>query len=291
MFCTGCGNKVEREDKFCSECGAPVRRQAVGSAAAAASSPADAGQPIPRTSSTAEMQLPFTATPPQAPEAAGSPTAAPPHPEPLFAETPAVTPAEVPLPSFSGYADVHPASQAESVAPTVRPAPTLTFAAQPSYIETRARKARPPVLEIIVIVLLVLGAGAAFWMLHSSLPGKSTAPVSVIAVTLSPPNAEVVAGNAVDFSAAVTGTDDAEVTWSVQEGEDGGRVTPRGAKAEAGGVASLAVYVAPATPGTYHLMATSKADPQQSASSEITVLKPQANKPAAKPKHRARNTK
>jgi chitinase len=47
----------------------------------------------------------------------------------------------------------------------------------------------------------------------------------------------------------------------------------RGAKADGGTVSSLAVYIAPRTPGTYHLLATSKADPQESASAEVTVTK------------------
>ena len=290
MFCTGCGNKVEREDKFCSECGAPIRRQAAESAAAAAFFPADAGQPIARTSSTAEMQLPLTPSRPRTPESAPPPIAEEPPSEPLFALVPPPAPENIPLAPSGEY--VISADKGNAAAAAVGPqASTLRFAAQPSYMDTQEKKSRLPVLEIIVIVLLVLGAGAAFWMLHSSLPGKRVAPASTVAVTLSPPTAEVVAGKALDVTAAVTGTEDNEVTWSVQEGDEGGRVVPRGAKAEAGGVASLAVYVAPSTPGTYHLVATSKADPKQSATSEITVVAAKANKQPAKAKHKARGTK
>ena len=90
---------------------------------------------------------------------------------------------------------------------------------------------------------------------------------------LSGETAEVVAGKAFDFSATVSGTDDSEVIWTVQEGEAGGRVVTRAAKAKGGTGSSLAVYIAPTTPGTYHLLATSEADPLQSASAEATVTK------------------
>jgi chitinase len=130
-----------------------------------------------------------------------------------------------------------------------------------------------PVLEILVIVLLVAGAGAAVWILRSSLPGKTTAAPSSVIVAIVPASARVVAGKAFDFSATVSGTDDAQVTWTVEEGVAGGRVVNRGAKADGGTVSSLGVYIAPRTPGTYHLMATSKADPRESASAEVTVTK------------------
>jgi hypothetical protein len=135
----------------------------------------------------------------------------------------------------------------------------------------RRKKTKLPVLEILVAILLLGGAVFAIWMLRSSLPGKSLVPASNVEVSISPSSAEVAAGNGFDFSASVTGTDDADVTWSVQEGDAGGRVVTRGAKAGTGNVSVLAVYVAPKSPGTYHLLATSKADPRKSASAEITV--------------------
>jgi hypothetical protein len=127
------------------------------------------------------------------------------------------------------------------------------------------------VLEILVIALLLIGAGAALWMLRSSLPGKSAAPASNVEVSISPDNARVRAGKALDLAATVTGAENIEVEWSVKEGETGGRVVTRGAKADAGEVASLAVYIAPATAGTYHVQASSQADPRKSATAEITV--------------------
>ena len=141
------------------------------------------------------------------------------------------------------------------------------------YAGRQKRKSRLPVLEILMTVLLLGGAVAAVWMLRSSLPAKRPQPASDVAVTISPATAKVVAGKAVDFAATVSGTDNVEVIWSIQEGDTAGRVVSRGAKAEAGKVASVVVYIAPGSPGTYHLVATSKDDPQKSATAEIKVTK------------------
>lgn len=60
------------------------------------------------------------------------------------------------------------------------------------------------------------------------------------------------------FTAEVTGTSDAAVTWSVQEGNAGGQV-------------SAGLYAAPATPGTYHVVATSVADASRQGVATVTV--------------------
>jgi hypothetical protein len=137
----------------------------------------------------------------------------------------------------------------------------------------RRRKSAVPILELLVAALLLFGAAAAVWMLHSSLPAKNTATAAKVEILLTPTAAEVTAGNALDLSATVTGTDDVDVKWVVQEGDKGGRIIPRGAKAQAGQVSSLVVYLAPPTPGDYHVLVTSKAFPQKSASAEIKVEK------------------
>lgn len=184
-------------------------------------------------------------------------------------------PADIPTPSFGGYAS--PTTATRSQLPNANTAPkrsrpsTVVNSAPPSA-EVAIRK-RKPVLEIIVAVFLLLGAGVAVWMLHASLPAKSTAPASAISVTLSPTSADVTAGRAADFAAIVTGTDDDRVSWTVQEGEDGGRVVTHGTKTVDGQESSTAVYIAPNNPGVYHLVVASVADPQKSASAEINVVR------------------
>ncbi|MDC0711026.1 hypothetical protein POL68_21320 [Stigmatella sp. ncwal1] len=95
-------------------------------------------------------------------------------------------------------------------------------------------------------------------------PSKSdTATVRVvvippIAVSLSPEAVDLVAGATQAFTAVVTGTSTTGVDWSVTEA-GGGTIDAAGR------------YTAPATPGTYHVVATSAADPSKSATATVRV--------------------
>ena len=86
--------------------------------------------------------------------------------------------------------------------------------------------------------------------------------VSVVTVPLNvsvSPNAPVLSvRQTLTFAASITGSVNKAVTWSVQEA-GGGTVTSGG------------VYTAPSVVGTYHVVATSAADPTQSASAAVTV--------------------
>jgi uncharacterized protein YjdB len=191
---------------------------------------------------------------------------APPQPGAI----PAVSEQHYGVPSFAGYAaEPAPRKAAED-------RPNDLGVSDPSGVDAianlRIRKRRGlSAVEILVAVILLVGAGVAVWMLRSSQPAKSSAPALTVAVTISPARAKVAAGHGVDFAATVTGTDNYNVDWAIEEGDNGGRIVPRGAKAKNGTVSTLAVYMAPKTPGTYHLTATSKADPGKSASAIITV--------------------
>ena len=90
-------------------------------------------------------------------------------------------------------------------------------------------------------------------------PAGGTTAQSAIVVQVEPPSAQVLPNGSVSFAAVVTGTAVTSVTWSVQEGAAGGSVT------SAGG------YTAPATAGTYHVVATSQADTTKSSSAVVTV--------------------
>ena len=92
-------------------------------------------------------------------------------------------------------------------------------------------------------------------------PGKtSTATVTIVSpVTLTPSQAIVSPGGTQTFTAVVTATGDTNVTWSLQEGATGGVIT-------AGGV-----YTAPTATGTYHVVATSVADPTLAGIALVTV--------------------
>jgi hypothetical protein len=104
---------------------------------------------------------------------------------------------------------------------------------------------------------------------HADASCSATATVTVtapppapIAVTVTPKTASVVAAGTVQLGATVTGSTDAAVTWSVQEGAAGGTVSASG------------LYTAPTAAGTYHAVAASHADPSKTAVSTITVTAP-----------------
>ncbi len=79
-----------------------------------------------------------------------------------------------------------------------------------------------------------------------------------VAVAVAPVTAALLAGAQQQFAAAVTGTSNTAVIWSVQE-SGGGTVSTTG------------LYTAPATAGTYRVRATSIADPTKSASATVSV--------------------
>jgi hypothetical protein len=84
--------------------------------------------------------------------------------------------------------------------------------------------------------------------------------VPSVSVAISPSSAMVGQGATASFSATVSGTVvNASVTWSVQEGAAGGTVSSAG------------LYTAPQAAGTFHLVATSQADPSKNATATITV--------------------
>jgi hypothetical protein len=84
-------------------------------------------------------------------------------------------------------------------------------------------------------------------------------PPPPVTVTIAPATAAVDACRTLNFTATVTGTTNTAVTWSVQEGATGGAIAASGA------------YTAPATGGTYHVVATSAAAPAVSATQAVAV--------------------
>ncbi len=121
---------------------------------------------------------------------------------------------------------------------------------------------------MLLIVLVLAIGGVTYLMLR---PSARSASAGDVVVTISPTEATLAPGGTQDFAATVSGTGDSDVMWSVEEGKAGGTMVNRGAQAEGGTVETMAIYAAPATPGTYHVVATSKADPAKSATAEVTV--------------------
>ena len=101
-------------------------------------------------------------------------------------------------------------------------------------------------------------AAAAATVTVAAAPPPPPPPPVVVSVT--PSASSVDACHSLTLTAAVGGTADTAVTWSVLEGAAGGAVTAAG------------VYTAPSSGGTYHLVATSAADPASSATAVVTVV-------------------
>lgn len=78
-------------------------------------------------------------------------------------------------------------------------------------------------------------------------------------VSITPPTATLNLGDQQAFSATVTGSANQAVTWFIQEGAAGGTITAAG------------VYTAPNSPGTFHIIASSQADPTQQVVATVVV--------------------
>jgi hypothetical protein len=88
---------------------------------------------------------------------------------------------------------------------------------------------------------------------------KAQVTVPVIAVAVSPNSVTIPPASFVQFASTVTGTTDGSVTWSVWEGTIGGSIDNAGK------------YTAPDSPGTYHVVARSNADPSIAGNATVTV--------------------
>jgi PKD repeat protein len=82
---------------------------------------------------------------------------------------------------------------------------------------------------------------------------------SAVTISVSPATDSVVVSQTAQLSATVGGTADLRVAWTVTEGTLGGSVSATG------------LYTAPVASGTFHVVATSVADPTKSATAELTV--------------------
>ncbi len=91
-------------------------------------------------------------------------------------------------------------------------------------------------------------------------------PPASVTISISPTTASLAGGNTVQFTASVSGSTNVGVTWSVAE--SGG-----------GSVSATGLYTAPATAGTYHVLATSQADISKTSAATVTVTAPVAPPP------------
>ena len=295
MFCTSCGLRMEPGDRFCARCGTPARLNVPPVADVEETPPIGLSEPeeppiqpaVRISHSTAEVapQSLFHTTSfsdaarsaiPQTKAAPPVTAARAPEADPILEESaaPLFTDA-LPEPVAEGI-DAESAEDADSVEP-VRALPTA-YDNLPSVPEAPpARDNTGRVLLIGFAAFLLIALAVAVWITQGKTYISSPSVVasgahdSGVTVTLTPAAARVTVGNGVDFAASVGGTDNPEIIWRVQEGDDGGHVVSRGAQSKGGQLSQLAVYVAPSTPGKYHVTATSKSDLSATASAEVTV--------------------
>lgn len=135
------------------------------------------------------------------------------------------------------------------------------------------------ILSIIAALFLVVGCGGGGGAggeeesvpsaaLPSAPPVNTPAedlPASPGSLSIQPEGARLPVGGQQHFSATTDTLPDSEgiesnVAWRIEEGEAGGSITNDG------------IYTAPARPGTYHLIATSRSDEARWAATEVTVI-------------------
>lgn len=292
MFCTNCGLRMEAGDKFCARCGTPARLNVPPVANIEETPPAAASQreeppvqPAVRVSrSTAEVahQSLFHTTSfsdagrsarLQAEAAPQVPPANAAEADPFFAESAAPVFADAfpePVPQGADAGSVEPVRKLPTAYDNL---PTVPYA--PDAPPPRDNTGRALLIGFAAFLLVALAV--AVWITHGKAYVSSSSVVasgahdSGVTVTLTPATARVTVGNGVDFTASVGGTDNPEIMWGVQEGDEGGHVVSRSAQSKGGRLSQMAVYVAPSTPGKYHVTAASKSDLSATASAEVTV--------------------
>lgn len=117
------------------------------------------------------------------------------------------------------------------------------------------------VIAATLLSLALIGCGGN--SSSKSSPQSPTPTPASVAVKVAAASSSVYATGTDQFTATVTGNSNTAVTWSVKEGSPGGTISASG------------LYKAPATAGTYHVIATSQADTSaQSSAYPVTVTMP-----------------
>jgi hypothetical protein len=114
-----------------------------------------------------------------------------------------------------------------------------------------------PHCAVAVITLSLLATACGTGSVKAA--GAATAGQDVT-VEVTPATTNVAVSGQQAFAAVVTGTANTGVTWSIREGTGGGTVDSAG------------LYTAPASTGTFNVVATSLADPTRSATATVNVL-------------------
>lgn len=96
----------------------------------------------------------------------------------------------------------------------------------------------------------------------SGSPGEEPGGGPVVTITVTPSSVRLAPRAERTFACTVTGADDTGCDWSLREGERGGTIDANGR------------YQAPQTEGTYHVVATARADAARQAVATVVVAAP-----------------
>jgi hypothetical protein len=293
--CPSCGAANVPESKFCLSCGKPLATPASSvrpdsatppappaEARAAAAAVAPVAQSLafttpvaekPSTETRVEAPVPVPAPPamaeptPVAPQSAG---AEPPKSNQLCGACgAAVAPTQkfclacgTPVGEAAKAAEATPATPPPMRETAVLPAAPSSNQYQAGPFQTPPRSGSRMWLMVVVLVAVLGGAG---WFVWKYFAGPD------VTVTAIPQRIHVAAGGRTLLQASVSGSNDADVVWSIQEGAKGGQITPLGAVAERGQSRASATYTAPQSGGTFHVIATSHANSNRTGQVEIIV--------------------
>lgn len=113
---------------------------------------------------------------------------------------------------------------------------------------------------MILIVFGIVMAFLGYEMMEFRRAGKK---IHGVEVAVRPAELKLKPGESQVIEGAVVGSENTALIWRVQEGAAGGTVAAVNA--------SQAKYTAPAAPGEFHIVATSKADESKSATVTVAV--------------------
>lgn len=258
LFCTACGARLEPTSRFCEQCGKEIDQQPAQPGLSAPIAPAPPSISQGQQHDTLASTHP---TPPSPPGPQEHDTLASSHGR---MQPPVYTPAaQYPQPAAS---EPSPPAPAPAYTASTDPNFIRLGLAQPEAVQPVAAPApsRTRTIAILTALLIVLVAAAAAGAWFLFLQPKAT-------ITVEQPSLQCQAGATVQVSAGVAGNA-ANVSWIVREGPSGGRVVAEGAVATPTGAKYVATYVAPFSPGVYHVEASTGGYGGSKAVIEIRVL-------------------
>ncbi len=252
--CPSCGKGNPAGNRFCSWCGAPVALPGPAEKSVADTTP----QTICGSCSAALVPGHKFCT------ACGAAVGK--QPAPLAAAAAAVSEGTQPRVVQGGPSTVPPEPVLrQSVQHEPLPQETVPPQPMPQEFQGPFPAAPKPGRVWIVAVALVAVAGIAGWSLWRYFSGPD------VTVTVFPKKIHVASGGRTFLQASVSGSKDADVEWSVQEGNKGGKVVSQGTATDQGRTRAEATYTAPQTSGTFHVIAASHANSNRTATVEIVV--------------------